>query len=335
MLGFTPIFFILACLFCNQQLLANRAVDVGNGGDVVICAEGHNGIVAETQYTLDYMFARANFTAIPADLSISKVIERMIAVYPGVGQELAGFIQAANLQILSRPNLLSEFIWRPANLIDITDENLLIRLPSGCYVDGDVHQPRLKQAVIQDRRNVSTVFRYDQEILSELRRNPIQYSFLLVHEWLWKYSDNAVVLRDLNSFLHSTEFFQLDESDVRLVLRNLGFQLQKSPIPHYDITIDESFLAKIDEYEPATCKAVSGRGFSYQVTNEVVDTIWFYIDSADGIPLGHISYPGNEWDEHFMMRRSFFQPLKIVMRLEDNARGISRWLTIVDCEKID
>jgi hypothetical protein len=60
------------------------------------------------------------------------------------------------------------------------------------------------QTVIRTERPDATIYEFDPKILSEfIEFEPLQYPFLLVHEWLWDLTQDVQIIRDINRFLHS------------------------------------------------------------------------------------------------------------------------------------
>jgi hypothetical protein len=75
-------------------------------------------------------------------------------------------------------------------------------------VNEDGKNVTLSQVVVREPRPPLTIYNYDKALLEKLKVSKMQYSFMLVHEWLWDYLDNAPAIRDTNGYLHSEEFFQ-------------------------------------------------------------------------------------------------------------------------------
>src|SRR5690606_11863132 len=52
--------------------------------------------------------------------------------------------------------------------------------------------------------------------------NPLQLSLMYVHEWLWRHTPNAQVVRDANLFFHSTALTSMSVETIQLSLKNMG-----------------------------------------------------------------------------------------------------------------
>jgi hypothetical protein len=197
-----------------------------NGGDAVMC-KPESGSEFKGVFALDYL-ASYDSEASPIypvrtlDESlgrISKLIEQKLP-------ELhASFIVFAK-NLLNR-DLQRTYIWQPAKfgLIDVKDENLVSLLPMNCRnSDGSAS---LIQAIVRQPSGTSglpgtkVLFAFQPEILKSM--DPLQLSFLLVHEWLWGHNQNPIVNRMVNRFLHSKQFEQLPREKIVEILRQLSF----------------------------------------------------------------------------------------------------------------
>lgn len=59
------------------------------------------------------------------------------------------------------------------------------------------------QAIIRHINKTSVIYEYNTELISQLREySASQYSYLLVHEWLWDYSSDPVKVRKANNLIH-------------------------------------------------------------------------------------------------------------------------------------
>jgi hypothetical protein len=66
---------------------------------------------------------------------------------------------------------------------------------------------------------------YNQNALNGLLENsPLQYSFLMVHEWLWDHTRSSDVNHRVNVFLHSREIDRMSPGQIRARLRRLGLK---------------------------------------------------------------------------------------------------------------
>ncbi len=83
------------------------------------------------------------------------------------------------------------------------------------------------QTVIRTERLDATIYEFDPKILSEfIEFAPLQYSFLLVHEWLWDLTQDVQIIRDINRFLHSEAAQKMSENQFRLSVLRLGLDFR-------------------------------------------------------------------------------------------------------------
>ena len=209
---------------------------VGNGGDILICRPSalnpFNGYYL-LDYVATYDYATGNSDVIPAeDVPFQKILAALKEKLPPLGFDLASYALDADQQIGRSADFTRTHIWMPERLglTDLQDEYLFSKIPVNCYTDDTSMKPFLVQAVFREERPVSTVYHYDSLQVAELhRQSELQYSFLLLHEWLWYYSANANIVRDLNRYLHSSKFLNATASEAKLVLLNLGMNLSRPP----------------------------------------------------------------------------------------------------------
>ena len=134
---------------------------------------------------------------------------------------------------LERFDLNNKYIWNGVDLdlFNLNDEELVSNelaelLPYNCKPQPVFNMP--KQIVIREKFSEDLIFfHFEKRLFQKLKNWPQQFSFLVVHEWLWSYfsSDNLEGLRKANSFLHSTEFFLLSHDEIAKKLESFGFDL--------------------------------------------------------------------------------------------------------------
>ncbi|MCX6116607.1 MAG: hypothetical protein NT027_03635 [Proteobacteria bacterium] len=117
-------------------------------------------------------------------------------------------------------------------LIDLKDEVLVSPLPKECYeVNAGGRILRLHQVVVREEMSTtrSIVFNYSATEISQISSDPMQLSFLMIHEWLWSHADNADVVRNINWFLRTKEMQSLSATDLVYALSNMGFKFKTKP----------------------------------------------------------------------------------------------------------
>ncbi|MGE0632672.1 MAG: hypothetical protein AB7O96_09705 [Pseudobdellovibrionaceae bacterium] len=229
------VFAFIFVLVCKIPVMAG-GFRVGTGGDIVFCAPFEETSF-KGYYLLDYLLTynhtTANADVIGGDQTLEVITKALENKIPELGRSLRKFVTAMQGQIFIAPDYTKNYIWIPQRmgLNDLTDEFLFEKLPKNCYKPGHPDQVQIIQAVIREERPHSVILRYDELQLKELRRqSELQFSFMMVHEWLWHYSANAGIVRDANRYLHSNIFFEQTSGAAELSLRNIGVDIDRPPI---------------------------------------------------------------------------------------------------------
>ncbi|MBL7689151.1 MAG: hypothetical protein JNJ49_14040 [Bdellovibrionaceae bacterium] len=201
--------------------------EVGNGGDVIRCSSLPSG-ESEGLYFLDYLLAR------PLDppqglLDENDSIDRIVGFLRSRNPDLAGSLLEFKSWI-GQSSLLGPYVWSPVHygLVDIKDENVVELLPPTCGA-------QWQQAVVRSKIGSKIQFKYDIDVFSELQDSALQFSMLLVHEWLWQFADNAQQVRLANQFLHSLSTANLSAYQLNHFFRDLGLRIPS--IKHRHATV--------------------------------------------------------------------------------------------------
>jgi hypothetical protein len=206
--------------------------DVGNGGDAVVCQKAIQNPFSGT-LSLDYMLTLQNgqendlqpiHSFEESMTRISKIMaDRCHEGIPTTKE--SRFSAMLEKFIASRSNHTDwsqPYIWHASayGLVDIHDERLSRVLPKNCQTNG---VPAIIQAIIRKPRPDMgmIVFEYDPDIELELQRQPLQQSFLYIHEFLRNYLTDIDKIRWLNWFLHSQQMEKLNEDDFRVAINRL------------------------------------------------------------------------------------------------------------------
>jgi hypothetical protein len=248
---------------------------VGNGGDGVFCKPSP-GNPFQGYYSLDYL---AQFNpAIPLaeaqslDQSLDRIEKTLRAELP----ELAASFKVFRDEIFNETDFTKTHIWDRANfgLIDLKDEMLVNKVPENCR-NGD--QVQIVQAVIRLNKEVSGLpgdkinYKYVPEVVNELRKkNGLQLSFLLVHEWLWSFSSSVERNRRINYWLHAdngwTRQKWIDQ------LHGIGFTVPQMEPPVWEPSICETAPDAVETFLgysghlPWNSKVFSGNGQGFKRT---------------------------------------------------------------------
>lgn len=220
--------FLLLLLVAFTSLANARGGEVGNGGDAVFCMHStDNGLSG--WYALDFFATDQIVPAKSWSDSTDRIAQALLSKSPEHGKSLLSFLDSYN-----KKKVLPPRSWRPSKwgLSDLPDEKLLERIPHNCYRIRD-SQPAIVQAVIREKKSHGVVYNFDPNILGELAaKDSAQLSLILVHEWLWDYTDDVRELRFANSLLHSDWLLSAsadDLSELFLVLRSGRADLTPKP----------------------------------------------------------------------------------------------------------
>lgn len=198
----------------------------GGGGDTVICQPSKqndfNGI-----YALDYVvtFNKLNRNSDIVEVkSWEESIERIkgfLGKYaPSRLANFENFIKYEN----NSTDYSAPMVWMPgpSTLIDIQDEKLTRLIPDNCK--SSKGEKGIFQTVIRSVSNRKQIqYEVDADLILELKKSPLQYSFLMVHEWLRNFNEDSAVIRNINRYLHSNVWKNQPIQKVYSALRALDF----------------------------------------------------------------------------------------------------------------
>lgn len=243
---------LAVALMAAVSPMASAQVEVGNGGDVIYCREDAGESEFSGWYFLDYVatwdsvLGRDAFhtSSDPVEHIISLLMDRM----PSLGMSLREFVDEARRQLAQGSDPTRRFIWmRTSNgILALRDEQLSFlpeSFPANCFEPnstGGRQALNLHQVVIHQNRGEASIFKYDPQYATRIVNDPIQASMLFVHEWLWRYSPNATVTRDVNRYLHTQAVERTDGQSLKRALTNLGLDLSSLPAPRVELRFEST-----------------------------------------------------------------------------------------------
>lgn len=136
----------------------------------------------------------------------------------------------------------------PDEELQSEDHNFISNLPSNCFKNGqlNIRQTVIRQRIPHAERPDQIFYEYDSIILKTLaKERPLQFSFMMVHEWLRDFVPSAQAIRKMNSFLHSREFLSLSAQQIKFRLIDLG--LSTDEVVEAFLQIKPEFLKQLDE----------------------------------------------------------------------------------------
>lgn len=219
---------LMTLAFTMSFELAMAGTEKGNGGDVVTC----NGKLQ----TLDsaIMEHSEHFKLVREkkyEAKLNAIIGKFKMTIPSYGKKLESFFE----DYLTKGNLRNGIIWVQGIPKDVNDENLFVEIPEACH--------SLKQSVVrvgrddEANRNLTRYY-FNRAIIEQLKSNRDELSWQLVHEWLRDFITNSEKIRLINAYLHSNEFLDASETEVKDSLTILGIEAYReklySEVKFYD-----------------------------------------------------------------------------------------------------
>lgn len=207
----------VAALIVTSSALAGPRV-TGNSGDVVMC-EGALGY-----QSLDYVIGvprDAAYLMAPVrhiDQSLARITKLLQTKAPELAASFAQYVwDMKNLDYFSRV-----YHWRPAvsgEFAVLSQGVQSATIPASCgrIPNGGL---QIRPVIMRSLEHGKVRFDYDLQTLREL--DPLQLSFVLVHEWLWDITKDAHTNRSANVLLHSRAADGLSRDALENALRQLG-----------------------------------------------------------------------------------------------------------------
>lgn len=204
---------------------------IDNGGDLIRCRAAPDADNVG-DFTLDYILTYDPTIGTSRDPSASDWPELEARLRRVVGEKLPDMLPslATYLSQLEASDPAGTRVWHgaPAALADLQDEDILGHIPDNCLAErrGEL-VPDLRQLVrrrfLHEAGVTKVHYYYDADLLTRLRLTlPLQYSYLIVHEWLWDYADSTWANRSVNRLLHDTATEAMTPAEVRQAVRSFG-----------------------------------------------------------------------------------------------------------------
>jgi hypothetical protein len=220
--------------FCVQASFAASGGEAGNGGNATVCYADPKTSPFVGNYAIDYLltFRNGNNDIVKVNSweestnRIARILKK--GSMGTLSKWFANFVETmGNKTDYTRFRLWLE---APYGLVQLNDQNMKARLPKNCVVKSQGSRGEVLETVIQTVVRVSgpgNIIRYyyDPAQIENLKKVPLQYSFLMVHEWLWDVTTDVTVIRELNRYLHSTEAENATPEQYRATLEALGVHI--------------------------------------------------------------------------------------------------------------
>ncbi len=261
----SAIFFLVSLGFGFQQSWAGGSL-IGNGGDTIFC-KSSNLNAFQGHYTLDYLLKYKTEEALfDQEIHLEKTIQRLKEYFTNNYPEiLPNFLDF--MTNIRNSSLDSNRVWQSstAPLNDIQDEDIVHQLPENCLREESNGElaPNLYQTVIRNSQFPAYQYLYSNEILHHQQiNNPLQYSFFMVHEWLWDLTQDVEILRKLNWLFHSKKLTSFDRRRLIQFFDNLNIFQVKLPVCDKSATIKSTYSKSCQEMSFADLRKVETLAFT-------------------------------------------------------------------------
>lgn len=219
---------------------------VENGGDVLMCQRPDNpnapivGPMPKNWWERFEYFSRDYIAALmdgyelndfdqPRNWNESQArINKILAeVSPKLRASFEEFVESTNQIELKNKNLRGERNWiKGTNFPFISRDGE--RIPNNCLFYRQMGNTLIgfrgyARSVIRTKNNKGIEYKYDVETMQRLLHNSsLQFSFILVHEWLWDHVKKLSKNQRINAFLHSREIDRMTPKEIRRKFKFLG-----------------------------------------------------------------------------------------------------------------
>jgi len=210
----------------SEVLIASGSY-VGNGGDTIYCRpsteNSFNG-----RYTLDFLIEYKTIQQpLRPFIDISTTQLELADFFKRELPELYLSYQQYTLSLFKEYSELNRS-WKVSNngLLNIQDENIQKLIPTNCLKSqGETKSLELHQTVIRDSISSNLIYYFDPILIDLQNINPQQFSFFILHEWLWDFTRNTQLLRKINWLLHSKELLNLSRQKILTIFDQYDFFL--------------------------------------------------------------------------------------------------------------
>jgi hypothetical protein len=239
---FLPLIFACEGTPSLSSLKDGRGTVIDNGGDKLTCATDATASNFKGDYTLDYIVTYDPTLGFSDDPDLSdwpahraRVEEFLKDKMPSA---LASFQSYADN--IGNSDDSGSRIWKASafDLTDLKDEGLIQQLPDHCLRTNDLGKKVPNTTQIVRRREITTsstrkvFYYYDHAKFDALKSDlPLQASYLIVHEWLWDFTNSPWVNRTINRLIHSKRAEGMSKNDFTEHLKALGVEIDGTGRP--------------------------------------------------------------------------------------------------------
>jgi hypothetical protein len=240
-----------------SDLLNGSGTVIDNGGDKLTCADS-SGALFKGDYTLDYIVTYDPTLGISDDPDLSDWTAHRARIEEFLKDKLPSALASfqSYADSIGNSDDSGNRIWKASafDLTDLADEGLIQQLPENCLRTNDLGKKVPNTTQMVRRREVTTsttrkvFYYYDYAKFEALKTDlPLQASYLIVHEWLWDFTNSPWVNRTINRLIHSKRAESMSKEDFTQHLKALGVQIsgtgRPGPSGASENDLDKSFRA--------------------------------------------------------------------------------------------
>lgn len=223
---------LLLTMIAATSAWAEDGVKIGNGdgGDAVYCRHSSDdNVPVDGYYFLDYLATLnmdfgENVQITGWSQSAARIQHIFQSLSPGMAESFKSYVQ----DLANHHDFTRAHVWEPADgILAIHDQKLVSSVPESCMNHGSI---KLFQVVAHQNPQVSgrpagqRVYTYVPKMFDALNKtSPLQMSYLYLHEWLWKHSDNVNRNRRINRMIHSVSLQEMSAAEIKQQLIGMGF----------------------------------------------------------------------------------------------------------------
>ena len=221
-------FYTLIVFFVVNALEALAGGVVDSGGDTVLCSSSnHSG---EVHRSLDFLLTdRPDGYDLQPVASVEESLARISAIIHEKLPELKSSWDDFSSQIFNTEGITRVWTASSYGLREIGDEDLnsTETVPENCKSNDRIRIVQTVARTDSDRIPRQKIYySYVPTVIDELKStNPMDLSFLLVHEWLWDHSKNVRENRQITRFFHTKQFKSMSRQAIIAKLEALYFYI--------------------------------------------------------------------------------------------------------------
>ena len=214
-----------------SSLFGGEGSIVDNGGDIIHC-RSQAGSAFSGDYNLDYVMTHNPAAPDePEEDTWPELRARTIRLISEKSPQMAASL-VAYLDRLESSDQTQIRVWHGSTmgLSDLQDEGLLNQIAENCKtIRNGKTVPDLMQMVrrryLEDSGVNKVFYYYDHAKFQDLKnRLPLQFSYLVIHEWLWDYADSPWANRSVNHLIHSKSSEAMSPGQFQTAMRSYGIE---------------------------------------------------------------------------------------------------------------